>query len=734
MSDKKIRTTEQKAKRKRILWGAFWGTAITAAVSAGIAIPIVQAQKKLPQPTPVLTNDDAIISIVTPNGKNYNLNYGDLDKNHNELNGPKYIASQVEKFLTKYLYEQEYKGSLWYEAVYNADKAENKRRSFALDSIDKIKSENTKKINDLEKKIQEDYGLEKKWDEKFKEELASSQYGNAKSKEEAIEYLTTKQMESNAYRRYQTEVNKDWTYSELKNGIIANRDIYYTYNGEKIEVAKQGETITLSFAKENVNYVLPLENSEELLTENKDQLAIPMFVTKSFVADQKEASRFITPWIERKQAIISDFKLASKPNKDDVVTPWSVSKDEVIKLLSYNAFVLEDKNKVEVAQGIDKIATFSGISPLIIVDETKQEEWNKALIKANNDAKLLEFVSSDKSAADQYGSIGFQNIFSQLQGKEAKEYIPLISILLGDATETTGIYKYNEQNELFTNLKEELNKSLLEIIKNSAGENSQTYKDLKNALDSTNSKELNKTDLNSNNIATLNDTIKNTINSMIDSDFNKAISKVYQTVFSTNNPDNKISSIIKVKDNYLRVTSDGILLQNVYYLSDVNKVNSLIIHDLTIQSKSNYNGAFKKEVLNLNNIFNEILTKDFQVADLLSQDEFINYIKEQSFIQQETNEERKFTQEDIEKAIEYEKLVKQADNSSLINNKAKQIESFVKNEFNSGIYADWKATLEADNQYKWELAPHTNQKPIDYLFKTINDFINSNLSKKLKSN
>lgn len=90
------------------------------------------------------------------------MNYGDINKIHEIANSSKHAAEGVEKQLIKYLYEKEYEGSLWYEAVYNADKAEKDIKKLALKPIEEVKKEITKEIQDLEKKYQEQFGLQKK--------------------------------------------------------------------------------------------------------------------------------------------------------------------------------------------------------------------------------------------------------------------------------------------------------------------------------------------------------------------------------------------------------------------------------------------------------------------------------------------------------------------------------------------------------------------------------------------
>ncbi|TPR54675.1 HinT-interacting membrane complex protein P80 [Metamycoplasma neophronis] len=708
--NKKTQTTEQKAKRKKILWGIFWGTAVSAVVAAGIGIPLVQAKKSLPKPTPLLNNDSVIMTLTGPNGKEVKVTWGNINQVHELVNANKNIATGVEQHLTKYLYEQEYKGSLWYEAVYNADKAKSDEKSFALPTIEKVRQDVTKELDDVEKKYQEQYGVEKKWEEKFLEYLASPLYGNAKSKTEAIEYKVTEKLNKDAYRRYQTQVNTDFTYSELKNGIVANKDVFYTYKGEKIEIAKKGETIRLSFAKENQNYVLPAEDTIELKTDSKDEVKVPIFTTKSYVEAYINADRFIAPWIARKQSVVSGMTLSAHPNMTDSSAAWTVTKAEMIKLLTFSTYLVDD-NQVQVALGIDKLADFTGVSPLLeSANITSAEE-----IAAKNTEKIIQYVASNNKDAAKYGSEGYKNIVDQINTNDPAKYIPLMSVLLGDATADSGIYKYSEKSTLFSDLKN----SLVAIFgEDKFSYDSKTQKTFKEVLSQA-AVTKNKTDNYVEEYAKYNEAVSKYINQMNDKDFQNKFGMAFRDAFGDANNSYKIGSLIKVGSNFLTVSDAGIAIKNIYVLSTPEIVQRLIAHDLAIQSKANYTSTLTTQLFNLDTIFNGILTKDFMVNDLLSQDEFKTYIKQQEYTNLD-NKTVKFTDDDIAKALKYEKLLDETQKYQLIQNKANEIKTFIKAKFDNGVYADFKYN-QASNQFY--LDPHDTQDVLPYLFNTIVNFI-----------
>ncbi|SYV89618.1 Uncharacterised protein, partial [Metamycoplasma alkalescens] len=130
----------------------------------------------LPKPSPILNPDSHIYRIQDPSGNKIDINYGSIDKNPVLENKNKHIFEQIKKHISKYLYEQEYEASLRYQAIYNANKSKADEKQFALDSIEKITEKVKKELDDLKKQYQKQFGLEKKWEEKFLEELAKDSW------------------------------------------------------------------------------------------------------------------------------------------------------------------------------------------------------------------------------------------------------------------------------------------------------------------------------------------------------------------------------------------------------------------------------------------------------------------------------------------------------------------------------------------------------------------------------
>ena len=723
---KVIRTTEQQVKRKKIILGTTWGIILTGLVTTGITIPVVQAHKALPKKTPLLRDSDVIFEMTLSDGSIYKLTYGDVKKLDNSINEKAHLASEMNKHLVEYLYEKEYEASLKYEAIYNANKIAANTKTFALDSVEKVREKITKEITELENKFKEQFSYQKKWEEKFKEEIAKDAYGKAKTKQEAIDYKVAQKMKDDAFRRYKFEINQDFTYNELKAGYItANSDVFYTYKGKKIQIAKKGDKIPLPFAKENQNYVLPPEDSPELSSNKKDTYKVHMFTTKSFDFGLKSIDRFIEAWAKLKQLITSEFKLAAKPDKDRT-KPWTVTKDELIKLFSFSAYRSSQTGKTLVDMGINRLAHFKGISSALqnLDGVLKPEDIREAL----NDQTAIENISSSTTNAKKFGSEGFKSIEDRASNSDPSTYMSLLSTLISKAPSEDKIFKPEVKDNLFNTLREKL----LEIFKS---EDLELYNFLKN---SANYGEVDSSSDYANKFAEYNARIKKVIERRFEKEksvIEKEAGEAFRDTFkfdtsSITDPrlkkylDGQISSIIKVGNNYVYATSSGITIQNIFHLDKVDVIKSLIRRDLAIKSKANYTSEFNEPLLSLESMFNKLITSEFQLNDLLTNDpDFKKFIKEKKYKDLSGNE-KTFDDKTISDLIDYHKTLAGLAKSKLIDNKSKQIKDWMKKQIESHLNADFRRDF---SKNKWYLAGHEDkmgkENILPYLFKVIQDYL-----------
>ncbi|AWX42975.1 Uncharacterised protein [Metamycoplasma cloacale] len=709
MADKKNLTTEKKSRRTKILWGAFWGTVLSGALAAGVTIPVIQAHKKLPKPLPVIESNESIIEITNPDGSITKIPFEEITKLDKTVNENKYIADQIKNHITEYLYNKEYEASLKYEAIYKADKI-NDFRTIALPSKETLKSEETKKINDLETRYKEQFGFDKKWEEKFLFELAKPEYGNAKSKEEAIEYKVIKRMEANAYRRYELEINQDFTYTELKQGyIVANADVYYTIDGKKVELYKKGDHIPLPFAIENENYVLPSESDPELKVNKPDEFKVPLFVTKSFIFEEKNPKKYINEWIKQQQFISSDLTLSAKPNSSKE-KPWVVSKDEIIKLFTYSTYEKDDSH-VSIELGIDRLAKFMGLTSLISSDTLTAEQEKQA----KNDKIAITNVSSNASNASKYGADGFKNAKSLISSSEPKAAMPIVSILNGDVTQSgSGFYKYDEKATLFSDLRTKL----LALFESNA--------ELKEMLAKTEPIEIETNGDYTYKYSEINEKIKKFINELEAKDFDKIAGEAFRDAFAFNSSETnefdkyKYATVIKVDKNFVIVSDSGINIKNVYKLDSLEVSNRLIKRDLAIQSKANISDGFNQPLFDLPNMFKEILTENYKVNDLLHKDDFIAYLKTKQYTQYQKDVKVAFSDEDVQKAIKYYDILQQAALGQELRDKAKKIREYIDSEIEKNFNADF---IYKPDTKQFVIRGHEDQKLDTYFFEQLKKFI-----------
>lgn len=749
----KNKTNEQKTKRNRILWGTFWATAVTAAIGAGIGIPLAQASKALPKPTPILNPDSHIYRIEDPSGNKIDINYGSIDKNPVLENKNKHIFEEIKKHISKYLYEQEYEASLRYQAIYNANKAKADEKQFALDSIEKITEKVKKELDDLKKQYQKQFGLEKKWEEKFLEELAKDSWGKSKNEAQALDFKINQEIEKNAYLRYKTEVNTDWTYLELKDGIKANKKVSYTIKGEEKVIAEKDRIIRLQDEfniTENVDYVLPKEDSIENQVDSKTSIKIPIFVTKSFVKEFKNPQRFIEPWLNKKQAILSEFALSAKQDETGSEKPWKVTKDEIIKLLKFSAYEVPPKKdetngknkKTEIKLGVEKLNDFAGFSNLIKTEDIKEEDE----IKANNDKLLINNLSSDTSNANKFGSKGFINLEKTISSEDPSSYLALLSIVSDDSNDSKKrIYKYSQKDNLFDELKKNIAKAFVEskIFKEfeKLEIHKETLENLKKLLNGNRENTMTSLVNNKNDefeikkYAQYNSKIEEIINKFDEKDLVDIFGSVFRDTFSngtnTNNAKKKINALYKVKNNFVSVTSKGILIQNVHQFKDVDQVRKLIVKDLGIKSKANYKSLFTSELFDLTTIFSEVIsTNEFQIKDLLENEDFKNHIKNQKFTPIDSDQEKEFSDEDINGATSYISAFEKTNKTSILNNKLDQIEKFIEKQVNDNLIEDFKYN---SSENKVTISSHEGLNAVDYIFGTIVEYVlNVQIEKKGK--
>ncbi|SYV89621.1 Uncharacterised protein [Metamycoplasma alkalescens] len=200
---------------------------------------------------------------------------------------------------------------------------------------------------------------------------------------------------------------------------------------------------------------------------------------------------------------------------------------------------------------------------------------------------------------------------------------------------------------------------------------------------------------------------------------------VFRDTFSngvaSNKAKKKINALYKVGNNFVSVTSKGILIQNVHQFNNEDQVRKLIVRDLGIKSKANYKSLFTSELFDLTTIFSEVInSNEFQIKDLLGNEDFKNHIKNQKFTPIDSDKEKEFTDEDINGAINYISAFEKTNKTSILNNKLDQIEKFVQKQVNDNLIEDFKYD---STQNKVTIESHNGREAVDYIFDTIVEYV-----------
>lgn len=144
---------------------------------------------------------------------------------------------------------------------------------------------------------------------------------------------------------------------------------------------------------------------------------------------------------------------------------------------------------------------------------------------------------------------------------------------------------------------------------------------------------------------------------------------------------------------------------------------------MKIKSKAAEHSELKEPILNLETMFNSIINEDYEINDLLHIQDFKEFIKGKKF-KDLNSKESTFSDADIQNVLEYQAMLKKISKSSIISDKAKQIETYITEQINNQLYGDFKYDAAKKDYY---LDPHTDEigeeAILKYIFKQIQDFL-----------
>ncbi|TDV24228.1 hypothetical protein BCF59_0180 [Mycoplasmopsis mustelae] len=377
---KKLKTNRRKRNRINIAILSALGVCVVAGISIPLAINTTKVNYIQPK------SDNEVILEQRDNDKVVNkVNVGEITK---LLSDPNHLTNQKIDDLYRraifYFYNEEVKASKQYQNLYNNSLSndESLKSDIELKSLNKIRLEKRQILNDDRNNIEKNYPydtFETTWNKK----LQSDEYGHSKNIDEAVEYLTFKEVENEAKRRFSIEA-KVVDLKDIKRN--ATRDIDATdENGNPIKDAsgnqkilfKQGENV-LPYYQENKTYFI----------DSKQPNKAVIFTTKSYVADLKDPSTIIAKYFSKNNINIATTVLLPGVVNNDLTLPFSFDKDnakeKLINILKYTVTKNTDSN-VTFSQNIDFLKNISDA----VYNTTLQS--NETLDRFNRRKRRFEF-------------------------------------------------------------------------------------------------------------------------------------------------------------------------------------------------------------------------------------------------------------------------------------------------------------------------------------------------------
>ncbi|QJG66962.1 HinT-interacting membrane complex protein P80 [Mycoplasma phocoenae] len=697
-------TKQQEAVTPTKKWPKYViGALILGVIASGIAIPLGIAAKKEKEDFPIIKPAEVVFKFKTADGKEIVIPFDQLEKQEKNMNEGKYIYSNLEDEVALFLYKQEYKASARYEAIYNANKVSSKKKSFKLQSIKQIEDSKKANINELKLRLQKQFGIGK-WEDKFKEELAKPQYGQAKNEQEAIKHLVAQRIKRDAFRRFEVAVNTDWTLDEVKNGIKASADVKYTwYNDEtkkdeEVKLFNKGDVIKfgkdLNFIKlhgEKQNAYTP----QSVKTKEEAEIKVHALLTSSFVDDKKDAGIYLNDWISQEHVVYSKLTLPFIPNEESAELPFKVTKDSIKKILKFTDFKADETgNKTKIDLLFNRLKDFKGISNFVKGTNLTSQEQNQA----KNDKTILEALSN--ANAESYGSDGFKSISKIYENENASFYVPFVSIIDNNSIFTPKVID-NFFEQLFEKVKSDLFNNEEEIV------NLLSKKDIEWTKETAVQAEKD------------NKLLELKINEI--ENFETKMGNIIRDILGQSETDKKVSTVYKLNGQTAILNSNGLHFISTATVKTEEQARKLILSDIEIKSKEKKSKSLRP-ILNIETIFKEMFTPDYIILSILNNNEFIEFAKNQNYKDYSTEKDKKFSQEDIEMAKKYTTILNGSRQLSLLNQKTAQIKEYIEQLVNNELNTDFVFDQILG---KWVVKNHNEKDFLGFIYPIIEKKLNN---------
>lgn len=686
--DQRNKAPKQKTRKK-----AMWITLglLGVAVTTAIAVPLAVSVNKVNYNDPV-KSESVVLEFSNDSGYKQQITYGELE---NLIDGDQAkVSEQIEKLyknVIEFWYKKEVEASKEYQRLWNLSRPTGvaERNDIALQDFETINKTNKGKLEDLKSNFKTQYGYEN-WQKAFFERLNTDEYGKSSTEEEALTFLNFKQIESEALRHYQVEINSDLTLLDVDRK--ATKDIIkldqngnpIAENGKNVVLYKAGEKVFNWFVAQNGN------NNEEanyaLSTITKDKVAA--ITTRSFITSLKSVKDFAQKYFTNNKLIIPTvYKIPGIINSN-LETPWKLDDKAKQILKNYSKYTLvSNGDKWEIKSNIDVLKSFKPAQEFLTTNPTTKEEQEKLNSSRSEEQTLLDLLSLDAKNLGTSGIIPFEkqisnnldlglsmldsSIFTNQNTLPSVSLTNLLKLQFNATTEA-------EINSQLSKIKAEKNKNQASIMLN----NLNSYID--KAFDELGDSER---------------------SMMLYKQFNKNINieanglKTYSFMYNVSD----------MPDTKLVINTQGTWLVRVAKVQSSQEFFKLFQND--IKAIANGNTSF----LDLQNSLNTVFTKNDIIADTLSNQEFRSYI---SSIKNPSTD-KNYTQEDLDKLATNNLSILSGEQGSKINQIFKSLDSWIKEKLKGQSY-NFAVVNGLDKiVYKWNPFTTSQQKAIDILWNAI---------------
>lgn len=698
-NSKKPKKIQKRNTKAYIVLGLLGLTVVSA-----ITIPLAVATNKINY-IDAAAGDSGAVSFVDNKGNKKDITIDDLTsylKDTGVRNQDKIDALEEQAIL--YLYEQEVKASKLFQRIWNSSllDGEKSRTDLALKSLEELRTEQKNKIADIKKNLKVNYGYQN-WEKEFQKILQSDQYGKSTNEESAIQHLLINKIKSKALARYTLESSEDSLFDseDVINRVIKTEVYELDDNGNVVIDAATGQRKVLynvgdkpfaQYFSKGTNYF-----------DNQNNNSILVFKTKSFDPTKwSNAVKFIDSYLNKNNVyVLSTLSLTGK--KPELVTgDWSVDKEKFINMLLYSV------NNDNVVKNSTLLNEFKTLSEYTLNSDS--DEKDRLIANYRN---YLELFSVDSDAIKKtFGSGGVTSVLDLFSNQNPTLLFSTIAnIFEKDGAKLPEV----DLNSLFSlefneATKAEINKLLEQIEAEKAKENADQDVVAELTLQ-------------------LNTLISSYIRSMSDVQFKELINSIYSKVFVLEKEGKKYFSIaynIKGIENVKLILSDAGLS---------------ILKFTSVQTKDEFDKLLKDDLLNLaankSAFFNtlSIVNKEntntnFILDDLLSENEFVEYLKTQdntTTVTETSSEAQKYTDADIESLKNINKNIFNGSYQKSIATAFTKVNSWVKSLINS--QTSWNLKLKDGSyfiDYDKNVSDNISTKDIE---NTAYDYLQNELAK-----